>query len=386
MIRLRLLFLTGSICCLLLFSALMAVAVGGDSREDLFRSLGILTEVVHLVETEYVDELNDEALALSLDAGLLESVDRWAAAVPAEHVEAYEQLLLSPPPYGLVIGGRLGSAAVRQALPGSPSETSGLKSWEVIEQVEGINTRGRPLWQIRLKLRDLEASNKPATLAVVDRNMEDRREVVIQPTEWAPTALEVTDHENARVIKVVGLGPSAGDEMRDAVLEAPRVILDLRKLVWGAEAEAIAVADLFREDGELGRWSGRRAGEKIFDADKEKIHGFMPIVLLGPETEGVGEILAGALARGGATLVGWPTMGHAPHMRFVHADDLHLWIPVGQWLRADGDPISGNGIEPVEEVDDFDDEDGEDRVLARALEVIAEEAGEAEDVELDKAA
>ena len=367
----RTLFLVSSVGCLLVVSALLAFAVNGSSTEDLFRSLGILTEVVHLVETEYVDPLNDEALALSLDAGLLESVERWAAAVPAERVAAYEQLLSSQPPFGLVIGGRLGSAAVRQALPGSPAAAAGLTTWEVIERVEGVNTRGRPLWQIRLELRDLEDAGQPVTLEVVDRNMEERREVVLEPMNWLNRPVESTELDAARIVEVTSLGPGAVEELEEALQGADRLVLDLRHLAWGVESEAIAAADLFRSEGELGRWVGRRAGEKAFEAGEHVLAPTMPVVLTGPETEGVGEILAAALAGAGAELVGWPTMGHAPHMRFVHSGDLHLWIPVGQWLRSDGEPINGNGLEPTEQVDDADLEDEQDLVLERALEILS---------------
>ncbi|MBD3856996.1 MAG: hypothetical protein IFK92_10850 [Acidobacteria bacterium] len=76
--RARVLFLTASVAVMMLFAG---VLLANRSNQDvLFRALGNLAEVVHLVETEYVDELNQEALALSLDAGLVEPLN-WSAAV-----------------------------------------------------------------------------------------------------------------------------------------------------------------------------------------------------------------------------------------------------------------------------------------------------------------
>ena len=67
--RARVLFLTASLAVMMLFTG---VLLANRANQDvLFRALGNLAEVVHLVETEYVDELNQEALALSLDAGLV---------------------------------------------------------------------------------------------------------------------------------------------------------------------------------------------------------------------------------------------------------------------------------------------------------------------------
>ena len=65
----------------------------------------------------------------------------------------------------------------------------------------------------------------------------------------------------------------------------------------------------------------------------------------------MGEILAAALARQGAIVVGEKTLGHAPYMNLVRDGEVALWMPVGQWLRGDDETIEGNGVEPTEEVE-----------------------------------
>jgi C-terminal processing protease CtpA/Prc len=50
-----------------------------------------------------------------------------------------------------------------------------------------------------------------------------------------------------------------------------------------------------------------------------------------------------------------------------------VWMPVGQWLRADEKPINGNGVEPDEAVEVVDPEAEDDPVLARALELVSRE-------------
>ncbi len=83
----RTVFLSVSIGVVLLFAG---VLMANRSNQDvLFRALGNLAEVVHLVETEYVDELNQEALSMSLDAGLVEPLDRSAAVLPSDRIDEY---------------------------------------------------------------------------------------------------------------------------------------------------------------------------------------------------------------------------------------------------------------------------------------------------------
>ncbi len=91
-----------------------------------------------------------------------------------------------------------------------------------------------------------------------------------------------------------------------------------------------------------------------------------PVVLVGPRTEGAGEVLASALQRAGATLVGAETAGHAPHMMLVNDGDIHLWIPVAYWLKADGSPLDGSGLKPDEEIAATDEGDP---ALDRAVEL-----------------
>lgn len=384
MARFRTVFLGFSVAGLLLFAGLLRAGFCGEDKEDLFRSLGILTEVVHIVESEYVDELNDQALSTALDAGLLESVDAWAAVVPETEVEAYRRLVSEPPAFGLFISGRLGLAAVRCAIPGSPAAAADLQPWEVIEKVGDVYTRGRPLWQIRLDLAQREAAGEGVALTVIDRHFDKRREVVLDAVEWSPEPLEVSEQDGVQIVKLSALEVGVATELERALQAGVPVVIDLRKLVWGFESEAVAMADVFIDHGLIGSRSGRRSGEERFEATEPRVQGPPPVVLIGPDTEGVGEILASALGRHGSPLVGWNSAGHAPHMRFVHSGDLHLWIPVGQWLGDDGEPLSGVGLAPSEEVEFFEDGDEvEDAVLVRGIElaiegVQAEETGLAE--------
>jgi len=370
MTRTRTVFLAASMAVVLLFSGALLASRG--TTDGLFCALGNLAEVIHLVETEYVDELNQEALSLALDAGLVEPLDRSAAVLPPDRVDDYLELVASPPPYGFGLSSRLGAAAVQFVFPGSPAEAAGLAAWEVIELVEGVNSRGRPLWQIRLELMDHERRGKPVRLTVLDREVDERREVVLEPGEWTLRPAAAEQRDGATVIRVEALADSSVAAIAALVPEGGDLILDLRELHWGLEAEAIALADHFVDDGVLGAWQGRRAGSRSYAATAGTVKRQLPLVLVGSGTVGAGEILASALQRHGAVLVGQKTGGQAPYMNLVRDGDVAVWMPVGQWLRADEQPISGNGLEPDEAVEAVADGEG-DPVLERALEILGRE-------------
>jgi len=347
--------------------------LGRGDREDLFRSLGILTEVVHLVENNYVDELKPEALALSLDAGLVEGVDSWASVVPSNEAEAFRDMQRAMPAYGLVLSSRLGSAAVRSCIKGSPAEASGLKSWEVIEKLDGVYTRGRPLRQIRMELYRKYRKGSTVRLRVVDRRVDEKRDVELEAAAWEPDTYDLDEHDGISRLSLHCLPEGTAKKIREEVSAEGPIIVDLRDLLWGDEDEAVAFIDLFAAEGETASWKGRKAGEKTYKATPFLRFRQPPMVLIGMETEDIGEIVAAGLRRAGARLIGGTTMGHAPHMDYVDGGDFELWMPVGLWLNAGGEKINGTGIKADEEVKAGDEDSGEDPVLDRALKLIREE-------------
>ncbi len=369
--RTRVLFLSVSLSVLMLFSG---VLLASRSNQDvLFRALGNLAEVVHLVETEYVDELNQEALSLSLDAGLVEPLNQSAAVLPVDRIGDYLDLVESPPPYGLGLASRLGSAAVKYVSSGSPAEAAGLETWEVIELVEGVNSRGRPLWQIRLELMDRERSGETVHLTVFDRQVDERREVVLEPSEWVLRPATSVERDEVTIIQIEAVSENAVASVMELVPKQGQVILDLRELRWGLESETMTLADSFVRTGRLGQWQGRRAGSRTYAASEDAVTNALPIVLVGPRTEGVGEILAAALQGAGAVVVGQRTLGRAPYMSLVRDGDVAVWMPVGQWLRSDDEVIDGKGIEPDEVVEAAGPDADGDPVLDRALEILSQD-------------
>ncbi len=365
--RIRTVFLAVSVTVVLLFAGL--TLAGHRVHDDLFRAMGNLAEVVHLVRSDYVDPLDTEALSQSLDAGILESVDPWAAVLPEDLAKNPDELVLSPPPYGLVFGLRLGSAAVRSTLAGSPAASAGLEPGEVIEQVEGVYTRGRPLWHLRRELLEREGRSEPVHLTVVDRSVDARREVVLEATPWHPLMPAVETREGVRVIKLSNLAAGAADALRPLLAGSEPVVLDLRDVVWGQDDEAVRVADLFAGSGTLGEWRGSRAGERSFPASPGIAGSAHTVAIIDRGTEGPGEILAAALARAKVDLVGSRTAGHAPHMSVVSDGAVRLWIPVADWLGADGEAITHHGVEPSQPVASAGTDTG-DAALERALELV----------------
>lgn len=210
----------------------------------------------------------------------------------------------------------------------------------------------------------------------MDRQVDERRNVVLVPGEWMPVHATLEETDETRVLTIESLTSGSAEVVGTLIEDGNPDVLDLRGLVWGLEDEAIAVADLFIGEGTIAAWQGREAGSMIVEATGGSTPS-LPVVLVSSETEGVGEILAAALKRSGAVLLGQPTMGHAPHMQIVRRGDLNLWIPVGRWLGPDDEPLRGSGLTPDEEIEPAADDEEGDPVLERAIELLRPDLAEA---------
>ncbi len=365
----RILVLSLSVVLLITFSGLLLA--GKDGRRSLYRALGNLAEVIHLVHQNYVDPVDLDRLEKGFESGMLESLDPACALLSEDEPSGLDDI----PPFGIVFSRRLGSAAIRQVLPGSPAEAAGLEKWEIVERIQAVKTRDLPLWEIRARLRAAEKAGTSLQLSVVDREVENRRSVELNPKDWTLKAVSVQQEKGAAVMTLSALPKGAAMQLATLLRQHADepIVLDLRSLVWGVEDEAIAVADLFAKTGELGRWKGQRAGGKAFTADASQIAS-PPVTVVDHGTWGVGEVLAAALSREGASLVGEETAGHALHLGVVRQQGMRLVLPVGVWLRADGKPLDGVGIEPAEPVESGDQGDPP---LERAIELAVKSHGRA---------
>ncbi len=359
--------MASSLVVLLTFAGLLLAGRGG--KQQLYRALGNLAEVLHLVHENYVDPVDLTTLERGYEGGFLEAIDPDAALLEAEE----QPVLDAVPPFGLVLGRRLGCAAARRVLPGSPAGAAGIEEGEILERVGGRKTRTLSLWAVRRVLREAEGAGRSVELLVLDVRAEKRRSVTLAAGSWTVEPFTVESRDGVTVVTLAALAPGTAASLADSLREhlgAP-VVLDIRDLVWGTEGEAVAVADLFAADGALGVWKGRRAGEKAFAADAGRI-GDPPVTVIDRSTEAAGEILAAALGRAGATLVGQETAGRAPHLGVVQENGLRLVLPIAFWLGPDGEPLDGAGVLPSEEVEPAREGDP---MLDRALEIAGEAYG-----------
>jgi carboxyl-terminal processing protease len=143
--RIKYLVVTTSTCIMLLL-VIGTVRGRSASTDRPYPQLGVYTEVLHRIKSEYVEEPDMKSVTLGALNGLLESVDPFASYLNADQ---YKDYLKGKDAHkagvGLVLAKKFGFVGIVGVTPGSPAAKAGLATNDMLETISGVATRDMPL-------------------------------------------------------------------------------------------------------------------------------------------------------------------------------------------------------------------------------------------------
>lgn len=385
MTRGRLFFL--AISAIVVASILSGALLGAQPRpedtsnDSFYKYLSVFSEVLHLVRQAYVDETDLRTLTAGALEGSSDALDPFSMYIPEPEVEDYlEARRVGSSRSGLKLVKVRGAVYVMAVQDGSPATAAGIERGDVVTRLAGLSTRGMPLWEIELRLAGPASSSLDFEILRAGETSEV--ELVLGAFEVPAATLEEVGGLNVLTIPAFNAGTAAGVGGLLEGLEADRLLVDLRGVVWGDVEMGYEVAKLFVM-GELGSLVGSDGPIKKFSNSDEIWEGEI-VVLMDRGSQGAAEVLASALQQGaGARLVGQTSFGFAGHLRLVKLDaGGSLLITDSFYTGPDGEPLD-EGIAPDERISERhglgeSDEDS-DPMLDRALELLR--GGEEENLE-----
>jgi carboxyl-terminal processing protease len=344
----------------------LGVKASTDNSDDSYRQLGVYSEVLSRIRTEYVEDPNITKVTNGALHGLLESLDADSSYLdPTEYKDYKQRKSEGKAGIGASISKRYGYAAVISVIPGGPADKADVSSGDIIEAIEGRTTRDMSLAEI-----DGILSGQPGSVI----NVSIVRPRKAQPVKTAITREIVTDppvsdkmlESNIGYIKIDDFpkGRSQDVAARLKQLEkdgAKKIVLDLRNSGGGEEDEGIATANLFLDHGTITYIQGQKYPKQVFTADPQKtVIGKLPlVVLVNRGTAGPAEIVASAImenARG--DVVGDKTFGEGAIQKVIEMPDgSALILSVAKYYSPDGKALEDTAITPnvlvADNSDDF---------------------------------
>ncbi|HLH07230.1 MAG TPA: S41 family peptidase [Terriglobales bacterium] len=339
---------------IVLFTIVGGLRVKAASDDGAYRQLGVFSEVLSRIRTEYVEEPNIPEVTDGALHGLLESLDANSSYLsPTEYKEYKAHKADGKGTIGASVSKRFGYAAVISTIPGGPADKAGIESGDIFEAVESKSTREMSLAEIDGALDGQVGSN--VTVSVVRaRRVEPLKVTITRDQVKMPPVTDKMMDNGIAYIKVETFTKGKAQELANKVKAeqnagAKKLIIDLRDNSEGEEAEGIAAANLFLDHGTITYLQGQKYPRENFTADPQKKITDLPmVVLVNKGTAGPAEILAGALLENNrADIVGDKTFGVGSIQKVIDVPDgSALILSVAKYYTPNGKAIQDTAITP----------------------------------------
>jgi carboxyl-terminal processing protease len=346
------------------FTVVGGLRVSASSNDGAYRQLGVFSEVLSRIRTEYVEEPNIPHVTDGALHGLLESLDANSSYLsPEEYKEYKAHNGEAKGQIGATVSKRFGYAAVVSVLPGSAADKAGIETSDIIEAIEGKSTREMSLAEVQNLLSGQIGSNVNVSV-VRARRAEPLKIVITRDVVKFPPVSEKMLTDNIGYIKVEAFPKGKTQEVAAKIKAAQeqgakKLIIDLRDSSDGDINEGIATANLFLDHGTITYLQGQKYPRETFTADPKKAVTNLPlVVLVNRGTGGPAEIMAGAIlenARG--DVVGDKTFGLGSIQKVIPIPDgSALILSVAKYYTPNGKAIQDTAITPNISVADNNDD------------------------------
>jgi carboxyl-terminal processing protease len=342
--------------------------VRADQKDGAYPEMEVYSEVLNKIQNDYVVDPNMNNVTVGALHGLLESLDSDSSYLTPSEYKLYKQHLSEgTAQVGLNVSKRYGYATVVSVVKGSPADKEGIEDGDLIEAIGSQSTRELSLAMIRLLLEGPAGTD--VTISVVRPRKPEPDKITMTRSNVAVPAVSDQLYENASILyikpnaltkdrvneiesKLKGLGKSDNKETK-------KVLLDLRDVAVGDEAQGIRLANFFLQSGTIASLSGQKYPSETFTAEKSKFLTPLPlVVLVNHGTSGPGELVAAAILdnkRG--DVVGDRTFGEGSVQKTMELPDgSALILSVAKYAAPDGKKIQDDAVQPNVVVASNDDD------------------------------
>ena len=245
---------------------------------------------------------------------------------------------------------------VLSVIPATPAQAEGLKRGDIIYAVDGELVSKMSVEESISMVKGPPGTDVSVTV------VRDGEKIDFDITRAEIAFPNLRGHLNKNqigYIQLYGFAKGAGKELRKEVASmreegARGIVLDLRDNGGGLLSEAISVASVFIEDGEVVTYREQDREDVVYEAEGDAFDGLPVVVLVNGRTASASEIVANALQdQGRGELVGSTTFGKGSVQEIIDLPDLSaVKITTGTYLSPNGEDINGKGITPDYVVED----------------------------------
>lgn len=318
--------------------------------------LRVFAEAFNRISSAYVEEIDDKTLLENAIKGMLSQMDPHSSYLDKDSFDDLQESTSGNyGGLGIEIGMEDGFVKVISPMDDTPAAKAGIESGDLIIQlndtpVKGMSLsdaieamRGEPGSEIEITL--IKTDNPTPTLLTLTRE-------VIKVASVRQRYLE----DGFGYLRIAQFQSGTGDEVEKAVIQLKDegdldgLIIDLRNNPGGILQSAVAVSDVFIDDGLIVSTRGRMEdSEQRYNARKpDSIHGVPIVVLVNAGTASASEIVAGALQdHGRAIVMGTTTFGKGSVQTILPlTNEKAIKLTTARYYTPNGKSIQAAGIIP----------------------------------------
>jgi len=340
--------------------ALLIISGGGRHEvtavEDSYERLKVFTEVLSLIQANYVDEAKPRDLIYGGIKGMLETLDPHSSFLPPDiFKEMQVETQGSFGGLGIEITVKDRQLTVVAPIEGTPADRAGLHPADRIVKIDGNPTKDMTLIEAVKKLRGPKGTS--VTLTILREESPGPFELTLVREVIEVKSVRAKDlGDGIAYIRISSFQERTAKDLLKAIEQFQKngisaLVLDLRNDPGGLLNQAVQVSDLFLDKGQLIVYTeGRIKNQDLrFSAEHGAQVPKVPmVVLVNGGSASASEIVAGALQDWKRALVlGTKTFGKGSVQTVIPlSDGSGLRLTTAKYYTPKGRSIHGSGIVP----------------------------------------
>lgn len=340
------------------FSASVALYMkdGIAGPENPYADLKIFTDVMTLIQRNYVEPVETKTLIYGAIKGMLESLDPHSTFLtPEMFKEMQTETKGSFEGIGIEITIKDGILTVVAPIEDTPAFKAGIKAGDQIIRIGEEHTKNMSLHDAVKRLRGPKGTE--VKIWIMRKGWSEPREFTIVRDVIKTKSIKWKMIEPGYgYIRITQFQERTDEDLKNALMQLNKngtlkgLILDMRNNPGGLLDQAVRVADVFLEDGLIVSIKGRAEGQKKdFYAKKDGMEPHYPIVVLvNNGSASASEIVAGALQdHHRALIMGLETFGKGSVQTLIPLEDgSGIKLTTALYYTPGGRSIQAKGIIP----------------------------------------
>jgi carboxyl-terminal processing protease len=334
----------------------------GDSRvsaidRNTYKNLKTFSEVLDMVEKNYVEPVESDKLMLGAINGMIKSLDPHSSFMTADMYKEMEvETRGSFGGLGIEITILKDVLTIVSPIEDTPAFNAGLKAGDQIIKIDDKSTKDITITEAVKKLRG--PRDTKVTITIFREGMTKPKDFVITRSIIKIKSVKSKIYDNQiGYIRIASFQERTVDDVKKTLKEIEAkaspltgLVIDMRNNPGGLLNQSVEVSDLFLKSGIIVSTRGRsKSMESKSVAKDDGDEPTCPIVVLVNEgTASAAEIVSGALQDNGrAVILGTQTFGKGSVQTVIPLEDgAALKLTTAKYYTPKGRSIQAEGITP----------------------------------------